>query len=122
MKKKKATVCPCCSRHCTRDSLRCKYGRTYFEKLDQRAAEQAAAPQTEAARSCKHKWAKLVAPDGLLFQLLTVSCKAKKALRSGRLTEAQLTASLTEANRDQLSSLLARLDDFLNESKKSGKL
>lgn len=116
MKVKKQPVCPGCSRHCTRDAVRCKRGRVYFEKLEQEAAS---VPPCAVKQKPRCKWEKLVEPQGTLWQLLNAGRQVKRALRSGRTTEAGLTARLTEAERQQLAESLARLNAILSESEKT---
>ena len=102
-------VCPGCSRHCSLDHVRCKYGQKYVEKI--RKAEADGHPATEDKHH--YKWEKYVAQGRLAWKLLWVSSRRKKALRRKKLTEQQLLNVLDEAEQAQLDALLDKISDML---------
>ena len=102
-------VCPGCSRHCSLDHVRCKYGQKYVEKI--RKAEADGHPATEDKHH--YKWEKYVAQGSLAWKLLWVSSRSKKALRRKKLTEQQLLNVLDEAEQAQLDALLDKISDML---------
>lgn len=102
MKKDKAPVCPGCSRHCPMGAPRCKYGVRYFAQLEEKTEKKAAAPA--------HKWEKLVARDGLGWQVLSAGCAVKKTLRRGEATEEQIFAVLTPEEKTVLIEILKKLE------------
>jgi len=112
MKKHKQTVCPGCSRHCTKDSIRCKRGRAYFAKLEEQIKS------AEPVRECRRKWMKSVSENGVLWNLLMTGRNIKKALRSEEIAELQLTGALTAEEITQLTSALQKLQSALDKHKK----
>jgi len=102
MAKQAMNVCPGCSKHCPMGSPRCKYGRKYFEKL----AQEKEIPQ-EIRRH--YKWEKLVHQGGLVWQLLWVASRSKKALRKKELTEHELLLALDNDELEQLQQLLEKI-------------
>ena len=115
MKKQKQAVCPGCSRHCAADAIRCKRGRAYFDKLREKHPEALMPQQTALRRKHKKPWEKLVEEGGAVWTLLAVGREIKKALRSGRISERQLTEALSEAELFQLTEFLSRLNARLPE-------
>lgn len=110
MAKRREDVCPGCSRHCPAGSVRCGYGRKYFEKKHKAQADSEA--QAEK-RTKRYKWEKLVRQGGPAWQLLWVGSRSKRALRSKSLTEREMFAALDEAEQAQLLALLAKISDTL---------
>lgn len=107
MKQNQKAVCPGCSRHCSMDNVRCKYGQKYFEKT---CAQQAAASAGEKdKRGRRRKWEKHVEAGGTGWKLLWTAGCFKRALRSGKLTEAQMISGLNDEERAQLGLLLDRI-------------
>lgn len=90
-------------------SVRCKYGRKYFEKMEK--AEAVSGQKSEDGPS--YKWEKLVMQGGLAWKLLWVSSRGKKALRKGKITERELLAPLDEDEQERLKELLEKLSDTL---------
>ena len=108
MKKQNIDVCPGCSRHCTRNEIRCKRGRAYFAEHSE--AESKEIPMRRDSHK-KHKWEKHVCIGGLFWQLIFVSRKVKKALRREKIAEEQLMSVLDDQDRLQLSRILKKLDE-----------
>ena len=106
MKKHKEDVCPGCSRHCTRNEIRCKRGRAYFAE---HGADGLKVHPADEKRK-KRKWEKYVDEGGLVWRMLFVSLRAKKALRRGKIDEAKLISVLDEQDRVQLDRILKKLD------------
>lgn len=119
MKKKNQAVCPGCSRHCAADVVRCKRGRVYFEKLEEKKRSGHPVKNKEHCGSHGCKWKKLVAKGGALRTLLQTGKDIKKALCHGEITEAQLTARLNAEEWAQLTDLLSRLGAELKLQKKN---
>ena len=97
MKKSNIPTCPGCSRHCPACSVRCKYGRQYFEKH----------PVETGCK--KHKWERYVTEDELLWNLLTHGKKLKKALCHQKVTESDLLSLLSDEEKAAVSSALHKL-------------
>ncbi len=119
MKKKNQAVCPGCSRHCTADAVRCKRGRAYFEKLEEKKRSDHPVKGKEHCSRHGCKWKELVEKGGALWTLLSAGKEIKKALCHGEITEAQLTESLNAEEWAQLTGLLGRLSAELKERKKN---
>ena len=99
MKKSDVPTCPGCSRHCPACSVRCKYGRIYFQKHPPEAVD----------GTKKRKWERHVAEGGLMWSLLTNGKKLKKALCRQKLTEAGLMSLLSDEEQSALFSALHKL-------------
>lgn len=114
MKKQKPDVCPGCSKHCAADSVRCKYGRSYFAKRESAPPEDR---RPAHLHSKKHslKWEKHVSSQGAVWQLLWTSRAVKKALRGGEISESQLLAALTEPEQQQLCAALDKMNAQLKK-------
>lgn len=106
--KKRETTCPGCGRHCTAENVGCKYGRNYFEKLS------AAEPEGMAHR--KYKWERYVEEQGILRKLLMLSVRMKKALKSGRMTEEQLTGALTGEEKEWLAAAISKMEETMKKA------
>ena len=104
----KETVCPGCGRHCTAENVRCKYGKSYFEKRS--------ADAQKGTERRKYKWERYVEAEGLLRRLLLLSVQMKKALKSGAMTEAQLTGGLSEEEKAQLTAVISKIEETLKNS------
>ena len=104
MKKDISGVCPGCSRHCSRDILKCKYGREYFAKLDKKQNKQ----DTKQDRS--YKWEAYTEKGGLAWLLLLICRNIKKALRSHAMTEAEIFAPLSHEEKAELAHLVQKLN------------
>ena len=109
MAKGRKDVCPGCSRHCSLNHVRCKYGQKYIEKIRKADADSHHAPESKR----HYKWEKLVAQGGLAWKLLWVSSRSKKALRRKQLTEQELLSALDDAAQAQLNAILDQLLDRL---------
>ena len=109
MAKGRKDVCPGCSKHCSMNHVRCKYGQKYVEKIREADADRHQAPEDKH----HYKWEKYVAQGGLAWKLLWVSSRGKKALRRKKLTEQQLLSALDEAELAQLNALLDKISDML---------
>jgi len=107
MSGQKENRCPGCSRHCTEKNVRCKYGRSYFEKRK-------AAAQMEA-RGRKYKWEKYTAEGSEIWKLLLLSTEMKKALKSGEVTEAQILLELTEEEKKTINELAERIGKLIKK-------
>ena len=106
MKTESMNACPGCKKHCPMGAPRCKYGRNYFEKAAA-AQEKPLHRETHHEKGTKrHGWEKNVTQGSAVHRLISVGRSAKKALKQGRLTEAQLLASLSEEDRRALSEIL----------------
>ncbi|MBP3645672.1 MAG: hypothetical protein J6K55_04525 [Clostridia bacterium] len=99
MKKSNIPTCPGCSRHCPACSVRCKYGRQYFQKH----------PVETKCDSKKHKWERYVTEGEMLWNLLAHGKKIKKALCHQQLTESALLSLLSEEEKAAVSSALQKL-------------
>lgn len=109
--KKRETTCPGCGRHCTAENVRCKYGRSYFEKLS------AAEPEEKVNRKHKkYKWERYVEDQGILRKLLMLSVQMKKALKSGRMTEEQLTGALTGEEKEWLAAAISKIEETMKKA------
>ena len=104
MAKQKKTVCPGCSRHCTQDCVRCKYGQRYFEKKNAMETEQKSAPKER-----QRKWEKHVSKGGLLWKLLFAGSQCKRALKKKGLTEQMILQVLNREEQAELDALLEKL-------------
>ena len=93
MKKEGMNTCPGCKRRCPMGETRCSYGRKYFEKQ-------------AGAQDKKHGWEKHLTQGSMLHQLISVGRSAKKALKKGEATEAQLLSSMNDDQQQSLSELL----------------
>ena len=111
MKKEKQAHCPGCGKHCPMNSVRCKYGRNYFAKLEakRKKAEMVCGTQAEPEKRRRKKWEKHVCGGGPLWQLLHTAGGVKKALRSGGASEDELLKALDAPEREQLRSLLVKI-------------
>ena len=98
MKNEIGNRCPGCSRHCSMQNVRCKYGRKHFAALEEAAKEKP-----------KYEWEKYVSRDGLAHRLLLVTRKTRKALCKGSLSEAELISAFSEGERIVLKSILAKM-------------
>lgn len=96
--------CPGCGKHCSMGSVRCKYGKKYFEKA--LSAKQSACSGKEE-RGCK--WEKHVEKDGLAWHLLHTARNVKHALKEQSAPEAALFSSLTEEERSALAGILKKI-------------
>ena len=108
MGKKKGNVCPGCGRSCTAENVRCRYGKSYFEK--QRAATQAVAERE------RYKWERYVVPEGFIWQLLMMSKRLKKALKNGSVTEEQLMDELNGGEKDLLAATISKVEEVIKKS------
>lgn len=108
MAKGQKNVCPGCSRHCSLEQVRCKYGRNYVEKM-----KQADAGHYEQENIRHYKWEKFVARGGPVWKLLWVGSRSKKALRRKSLTEQALLSVLDDAEQAQLETLLDKISGML---------
>lgn len=113
MKKTKQAVCPGCSRHCTADKVRCKHGRAYFAKLSDHNAKEGKHPRTGLCRKHKHKWERDVEQGGMLWHMLSISRRIKKALHKGDIAESQLLNALSESEKTQLAEILRKMNGLL---------
>lgn len=109
MAKRRQDVCPGCSRHCSLNHVRCKYGQKYIEKIRTPDADSHQTPEDNH----HYKWEKYVAQGGLAWKLLWVSSRSKKALRRKKRTEQALLDALDEGEQAQLDALLEKLLDSL---------
>lgn len=100
MKHRHEPVCPGCGKHCPMSHPRCRYGRTYFARLN--------APAPEHARP-RHKWEAFVTRDEPIWLLLDTARSLRKALKKERVTEAQLLDRLSDDEQLRLTALLRRL-------------
>jgi len=107
---KKEPVCPGCSKHCPMASPRCKYGRAYFAKQTQKENIKQTKNTSNSPSRSSYKWEAYVTRGGPAWLMLLTLRNAKKALRKGRVTEAQLLRRLTDEDRLQLTALLQKLD------------
>lgn len=107
MSRKIENRCPGCSRHCMEGNVRCKYGRSYFEK-------QKAASQNET-KNRKYKWERYVEADGTVWKLLKLSAELKKALKDGSVTEKQMADRLTEEERRTMEEFLDRMSEAMGK-------
>lgn len=98
MKKTSIPTCPGCRRHCTEDQPRCSYGRKYFAKQ-----------QKNEEAEIQYKWEAYVSQGGLAWELLRTSCRVKKALKKGKVTEIQLFSKITAEEQKTLQLLLSKL-------------
>lgn len=110
--KNKTNCCPGCSRHCSLDAPRCKYGCRYLSKLEERKQENEAPLR---------KWERDVQRGGLLWRLLRVGRKMKKAMKKGCISEKELLALLDETHRRELASALSALEASLTPCEKCKK-
>lgn len=113
MKKPKQAVCPGCSRHCTADKVRCKHGRAYFAKLIDHNAEENSDLQTGLRRKHKHKWERDVEQGGVLWHMLCIGRRIKRALRRREITEPQLLNALSESEKTQFLEILRKMNGTL---------
>ena len=109
MGKLKENVCPGCGRHCTAENVRCKYGRSYFEKRNGEARN-----GTERRR---YKWEGFVEQEGLLWKMLMLSARLKKALKSGDRTEAQLMDGLTGGEKELLADAIRKIEETMKKNR-----
>ena len=107
MGKSKPNTCPGCSRHCSLDHVRCKYGQKYLEKMKKAQADNHSAQK--AAETHRYKWEKHVKAAGSAWKLLYCGSRLKRALRKKTLTEEQLFSVLSDEERTQLDALLSKL-------------
>lgn len=110
--KNKSNRCPGCSRHCTLDAPRCKYGCRYSAKMENRKKQEEAPMR---------KWERDVRRGGLLWRMLHVSRWMKKSLRKGCVSEKELLALLDETHQRELASALAALEACLTPCEKCKK-
>lgn len=92
--------CPGCSRHCSENAPRCKYGRAYFAKQQAKAEKSAHT----------YKWEANVSRGGLVWKLLFVNRRLKKAVCKGRVQEEALLQALTADEQALLHTVLEKLD------------
>ena len=104
MAKQKKAVCPGCSRHCTQDCVRCKYGRRYFEKTSAKETEKKNEPKER-----RRKWERYVQKGSLLWKLLFAGMQCKHALKKKGLTEQMILRTLNEEEQSQLNALLDKI-------------
>jgi len=110
MKKEQNITCPGCHKHCPMGCARCKYGRTYFEKLQKQREPSAVLASTEKNRPKKaRQWEAFVAQGGLMWQFLSAGKGVKKALRRKQITEGQLLGLMDAEEQQVLLNLLKRL-------------
>lgn len=95
--------CPGCSKHCCEDAPRCKYGRNYFAKQQEKKQE----PKTQ------FKWEANVIQGGLIWKLLYVNRKVKKAVCRGVISENSLMAALSTQEQAVLYEALEKLEKVL---------
>ena len=100
-------TCPGCSRHCCVDALRCKYGCAYFAKMQE---SKQLPPQ-------KYKWEKHFVQGGVIWQILMVNRRMKKAVCKGKVTEDALLARLTQPEQQLICSQLTKLEGALPAEK-----
>ena len=109
MKKDISGVCPGCSRHCSRDALKCKYGHEHFEKLQKKE---------QAKKEHRYKWESYTEKDGLAWILFLVCRNIKKALRSKSMTEDEIFAPLSQEEKNELANLVHKLNFHANSAAK----
>lgn len=114
MKESKTNVCPGCSRHCTAETVKCKYGRNYFAKQDVGLLK-----VKERKKKHECKWKKMVSEDGVVRELIITSIGIKKAIRSGMITEKQIMEMLNDAEQAQLASILRNLNAKMKKREES---
>lgn len=111
MKNETTITCPGCHKHCPMGCARCKYGRTYFEKLQKKQEAPTAAIVAEKNVSKKAlRWEAFVAKDGLMWHFLSAGRGVKKALRRKQVTEGQLLGLMDDQEQQVLLNLLKRLN------------
>ena len=99
--------CPGCSKHCCENAPRCKYGRAYFAKQQQKKEE----PKP------KFKWEANVIHGGLIWKLLHVNRKVKKAVCKGLISENRLMSALNAEEQTVLYAALEKLEKVLPTKK-----
>jgi len=97
--------CPGCSKHCCENAPRCKYGRAYFAKQQKKAEEP------------KYKWEANVTRGGLIWKLLFVNRKVKKAVCKTIVSEEKLLAALTVEEKAMLQTALEKLETIVSFEK-----
>lgn len=110
--KNKSNHCPGCSRHCSLNAPRCKYGCRYIAKLEK---------QKQTCETPLRKWERDVQRGGLLWRLLHVSRWMKKALRDGCTSEKELLCLLDESHQRDLALALSALEACLTPCEKCKK-
>ena len=94
---------------------RCKYGRTYFEKLQKQTEAPATIVSAEKAAPKKTcRWEAFVAQGGLMWQFLSAGKGVKKALRRKQITEGQLLKLMDDQEQQVLLNLLKRLNQAVD--------
>lgn len=93
--------CTGCSKHCCEDAPKCKYGRTYFAKMRDK--------QEQENPKQQYKWERNLTRGSLIWQMLMVNRRMKKAVCKGRITEEALIAALTLDEYEMLHKALDRL-------------
>ena len=102
MDNRQCSKCPGCKRHCSACNPKCGYGRKYFSACRKKQK--------------RHKWEKYAEHGGLVWQLLDVSKKLKKALKQQEICEKDVLNVLSEQDRQQLFDLLSTVKKQLNYS------
>lgn len=109
MDRSRQSVCPGCSRHCRESDVRCKFGHKHFERIQKKQAEEKPCEKKKESEKRRRKWEKHVQQGGLIWKLLLLGSRSKKALRKGKLTEMELLAALDQSEQAQLDALIEKL-------------
>ncbi len=96
-------VCPGCSRHCSMDAPRCKYGKKYFAKC-------CPCPAIAEKAGKARKWKDALEKDGLIRRLLKTGKRIRKGLKRGEITESALLSRLTPSEKESLEAVLEKLN------------
>ena len=101
--------CPGCSKHCCENAPRCKYGRSYFAKQQEKQEEKT---------KVKYKWERKVTNGGLIWRLLSVNRRVKKAVCREDISEEELLCVLTDGEQEALYAILSKLEKTLHFEKR----
>ena len=102
---KQENRCPGCGKHCPLNAPRCKYGRTYAEKIQKKKKDDA----QRTAPAILKKWKKYLSADSVIYQLLISSKQIKQGLRQEELSEEKLLSRISPEEAKTLSVILSKL-------------